>query len=684
MQLISRGIVAAAALVMWVVSPLSSADAPVNGADHFSQAPRPDWVKPVAVDLDKVAGGDQSVRFVLSDTQINLTGKKMQRFVHLAVQPLNQQGLQQVSNISIGFFPAYEDLVIHDISVYRNGRKTSRLDMDDIKLFQQENELQSDMYVEGWTALSILKDVRVNDVVEYSYTVRGSNPVLGGRNFGWEALGWGAPVEHLFVSLLRPQQLDIHFRIKGSDAQIRETSEGDLRRHSVELFDTAAIKSEDGTPSWLSIYPYVEYTEYGNWSGVNQWAAGLYQLDDTLPADFQKVLRSQGDGDKLVQAARITQWIQKNVRYFGIEHGVNSHMPSPPAETLSRRFGDCKDKTVLLVAALHAIGIDAKPALVSTESNLNLDKNLPSPGLFNHVITTFRYGGKRYWVDPTDNSQRGPIEEMSLPDFHWALVVDGKSDRLTEIAPAVPGQRQASTDIEEVFTLGDDRDSAHFNVSTTYTGWKAEQMRSYFGYYSREEVANNFLQYYAKYFPAIESSAPIEVTESDGHNRLVVTEKYFLPKVGKPGKGKNVVKFVASNVADNFSLPATRQRKHPFQLPGEFTIHQKLRIEAKSPDDILWYEKNSGYASENQWFKFTRNVDAEKNTIQVEFNYNSLAKSIPGEDFATYLSDLDQLDSELAYSVWFSSNVGSDARKNRQQRLKDLARNLMNKKGGAQ
>jgi len=683
MQLLSRGILAVVALAFAITAPLSFGAGAVNGADHFSQAPRPDWVQAVPLDLGSAPQGNQSVRFLLADTQINLAGDKQERFVHLVIQPLNQQGLQQVSNISIGFFPNYEDLVLHDISVYRNGRKTSRLELDDVKLFQQEGELDSDIYAEGWTALSILKDVRVKDVVEYSYTVRGSNPVLGGRYFGREALGWGTPVEHLRVSLLRPQSLAMHFRVEGADAEMRETREGVLRRHTLSLTDTEMVKVEDGTPGWLSVYPYVEYSEYGDWSAVNHWAASLYQLDYQLPADFLHRLRGMGGGDKLAQIAAISQWIQKNVRYFGIEHGVNSHRPSPPAETLGRRFGDCKDKTVLLVAALRAVGVDAAPALVSTDGNLHLDRNLPSPGLFNHVITTFRFGGKRYWVDPTDNSQRGPLAEMSLPDFHWALVVDGAGNQLTEIAPALPGQRQAATDIQEVFTLGEDRDSAHLTVNTSYTGWRAEQMRSYFGYYSREEIANNFLQYYAKYFPAIESSAPVQMTDADDHNRVVVTEQYFLPRVGKSGGGKNVVKFVAASIADNFSLPKTRQRKHPFELPGDLTIHQQVRIEAHSADDILWFEKSSGASADNPWFTFARNIQRDNNAIQVDFNYRSAAESVSEKDFPEYVGLLDKLDSQLAYSVWFSSRPDAEARQDRQQRIKNLARNLLNRHNAA-
>ena len=49
--------------------------------------------------------------------------------------------------------------------------------------------------------------------------------------------------------------------------------------------------------------------------------------------------------------------------------GTNSHQPTPASETLALRYGDCKDKTVLLISLLKALGVEAHPALVNTEDN---------------------------------------------------------------------------------------------------------------------------------------------------------------------------------------------------------------------------------------------------------------------------------------------------------------------------
>ncbi len=81
-------------------------------------------------------------------------------------------------------------------------------------------------------------------------------------------------------------------------------------------------------------------------------------------------------------------------------------MPARADETWQRRFGDCKGKTVLLLALLKELGIQAEPALVSLGGGDGLDERLPSLGAFNHVIVRATIGGKVYWLDGTRTGDR--------------------------------------------------------------------------------------------------------------------------------------------------------------------------------------------------------------------------------------------------------------------------------------
>jgi len=74
------------------------------------------------------------------------------------------------------------------------------------------------------------------------------------------------------------------------------------------------------------------------------------------------------------------------VRYVLLAIDDGGYVPAPADTTWSRRFGDCKGKTVLLLALLRELGIDARPALVSVQGGDGLNERLPMVGAFDHVF----------------------------------------------------------------------------------------------------------------------------------------------------------------------------------------------------------------------------------------------------------------------------------------------------------
>ena len=92
--------------------------------------------------------------------------------------------------------------------------------------------------------------------------------------------------------------------------------------------------------------------------------------------------------------------------------GESSHRPASPNEVLRRRFGDCKDKSLLLITLLRELGIDSKPVLLQIGRHMGLEKTLPSPQFFDHAIVQAALNGKTFFLDPTRLGQRGLLERM--------------------------------------------------------------------------------------------------------------------------------------------------------------------------------------------------------------------------------------------------------------------------------
>jgi hypothetical protein len=84
--------------------------------------------------------------------------------------------------------------------------------------------------------------------------------------------------------------------------------------------------------------------------------------------------------------AELTRRISDEVRYVAMEIGVNAFVPYDINLTLERLFGDCKDQSLLLAAALSAAGIQAVPAVIRTAPRGPLAEVPVSIALFDHAL----------------------------------------------------------------------------------------------------------------------------------------------------------------------------------------------------------------------------------------------------------------------------------------------------------
>ncbi|QJR82238.1 DUF3857 domain-containing protein [Alteromonas pelagimontana] len=100
--------------------------------------------------------------------------------------------------------------------------------------------------------------------------------------------------------------------------------------------------------------------------------------------------------------SRDVQFVSRDVRYVSMSEQGHAIVPHKADETLRNRYGDCKDKTALLLAMLAEIDIDAEPVLVATERSRPASVLLPSVTLFDHVVACFDWEDSRYCLDPTD------------------------------------------------------------------------------------------------------------------------------------------------------------------------------------------------------------------------------------------------------------------------------------------
>jgi len=110
--------------------------------------------------------------------------------------------------------------------------------------------------------------------------------------------------------------------------------------------------------------------------------------------------------DPRARTAMALRLVQSEVRYLfnGLDNG--NYVPQPPEKTWEVRYGDCKAKTLLLLALLDALGVKAEAVMANTQLGDHVPLRLPSAAAFNHVLVHAVIAGEDYWLDGTGTGTR--------------------------------------------------------------------------------------------------------------------------------------------------------------------------------------------------------------------------------------------------------------------------------------
>ena len=536
----------------------------------------PAWVDTLGAEAGGSEGNVRSgIDGLLEDHQVRVVGANVDEYFRRVRKVLTSAGVQSASALNIDFDPSYQRLVIHDVVLIREGKRIEELARDDVRIVEKETSAQDWIYDGQLTALFFLKDVRPGDVLDYSWSLEGSNPLLGGRYADEFDFGAHVPTRLIRHRLIWPAGRPLHISKPG-----RVDHRGAEDVYWWERRNVRATDAEDSTPDWYDPFETLQVTEYGSWSEVARWADALFRIDDAsrdVVASLANDIRAEHPGHDAQLVAAI-RFVQDDIRYLGIEMGRGSHEPRQPSVVVAQRYGDCKDKALLLAALLRELGVQAWPALVDTKLRRRLDDFLPSPFLFDHVITQVADGGKTYWIDGTLSDQGGTLATIDTPSDERALIVRPDTTGLTPIVI----HSQGTIAVVEVISLGtqspagrhDESPSQILDVTSTYSGRDADVLRSKLASESLADVARDHLNRYAADHPRIEALGQPSIADDRFRNVVILRERYALRDLWKKGSWT----YYPRAVERHLTRPETLVRAMPLAIEYPLDVTERLIV----------------------------------------------------------------------------------------------------------
>ena len=352
-----------------------------------------------------------------------------------------------------------------------------------------------------------LPAVEVGAVVEEQIVVRDEQPFFAAGSVFREYVGRPVPVLRTRVVIDAPEGLPLR-RLTSllPHAHATETRAAGRVRWTYEFGELEPIRAlETNLPPETPAWPNVEFSSAESWEAVAETyraaTEARIRTDDARPliAGLRAPVRGGAVGSGKAGAAigakltgdlpnsptreyiaRVVERLHREVRYTGVEFGAARLIPEYPAETLRRKFGDCKDKSTLLIAALRASGIEAYLALLAAGDDQDVSPDLPGLGMFNHAIVYLPGAGEAgsdLWIDATAEYARVGTLPAAAAD-RLALIVRPGEKSLTR-TPAMRSADNRQLETREFFLseYGPARvvetTETHGTIENEYRNWYA-------------------------------------------------------------------------------------------------------------------------------------------------------------------------------------------------------------------
>jgi len=604
--------------------------------------PAENWVNISEIDTSQYNNNDSPFSFLLVDYQELVSENKICTYKR-TVEKINDAS--RIEDASLFLFELQENnhqIIFHAIDIIRGGERFNALAPEKISINQREKSLENHITNCRKTVSISIDDLRVGDVVDYSATdiIHATEHPINGKHYHTVfSLNWNCPVHLQSIRIVNHSKRMIHLQrcmLENGNLVSKVINVKPKTTFLQEYIDLPQMPIENEAPDWLWS-DFLLATTHTEW---NELSSGLYNnytalgvFDNTIKV---KELPDIDLNDELADnIIKIVRFVQNEIRYKGENHGVFTHTPKKPEHTLNKRYGDCKDKSNLLVCLLRQLKVDAHLTLVNTEYGIKISQLSPSPFHFNHMIVHIDFNGKDYYFDPTIKKQEGDLENCATLNYGFGLILSEEGTSLQQLPHDIS---EEVFNLHHIFNFSDlENSGSTLSIHRTYYRHRADNMRYFLQSTENKKLASDFLKY-AKEDTSLDLSIEKQMTtvHDDVILNILKTEEIY--------SIKNVM---GSTVDDQLHLltsiylefPTTLNTDHPLRIDLDGLISHDIEIIYKNSP--LQSEENK--TIKNNWFSYQDSISKAGNTLYLSASASPKKQYVESQDIDTYLNDVEEM-----------------------------------------
>lgn len=346
--------------------------------------------------------------YLLSDEKIEVTDdNRMIVDSHYVIKILNDRGKEKFAEIVLNYDSTYEKVELEyartikpDGTVVTVGDKNIR----DVSLY-----LNFPLYSNARARIISMPEVTAGSCIEYRAKLYQSQ-LPDKKNFNmtyW--LQADEPILFQRSTINVPKEKNLQYKIVnpsyntfGFDMAPKVSEEGNRQIFFSEFKNVPQIIPEPGMPSLSKVDPYILFSTFSGWQEIYAWWRDLYKdkiaADVDIKVKVRELIKEKKTPEEKIRA--IYNYCAQEVRYVAVEYGDAGYEPHKASEIFKNKYGDCKDKAILLITMLREAGIEAYPVLISTQDSFDVQEDQPAL-LFNHAIAAVPIGDQLVFMDST-------------------------------------------------------------------------------------------------------------------------------------------------------------------------------------------------------------------------------------------------------------------------------------------
>lgn len=402
------------------------------GSDNYSI----ELIKKMNFSADKM---DVGVHKLIHHVGIDIHLNKVKRRVHYALYYNDTSALQNYGTETISYDKLSESVIIYQAGVIRKNGEFVSFNPNDSQV------LDTDSYNVFSNTVEIVipfPGIEIGAVAVLDYEIISNKKP---READWSQVFYPQTSNPLKNFELRVNWFD------GIKAQWNSSSkfvECQYQKNSlICLGSNIPAVEPDYNVQWYDELGQIIIGETNSWNEVIENAIEKFNTSQNNTVGTKNIIKSliKADDSLEQKISNIHKFVAREIRYTSFSGEGHSITPHSVSKTLSNRYGDCKDKSALLVNLLKQISIKVYPVLVSSNRMSADALKIPAMNYFDHMVVCFVYIDNEKCLDATDTQTdwrstpswiQGKVALRLIPNeipstirqdkFRWNLMVQSK------------------------------------------------------------------------------------------------------------------------------------------------------------------------------------------------------------------------------------------------------------------